>query len=99
MLWQEAGSGRDAVLFVHGFPLSGGLWDDQLAATAEGWRYIAPDLPGFGRSPALPHTALTMDLLADLLAGFLDEQGLERVVIGGLSMGGYVAFAFRRRHP
>ena len=98
MFWEEAGSGRDAVLFVHGFPLTGALWDDVLAEAASGWRYLAPDLPGFGRSPCLG-TPLTMDLLADLLATFLDEQGLERAVVCGLSMGGYIAFAMWRRHP
>jgi pimeloyl-ACP methyl ester carboxylesterase len=99
MFWKEAGSGRDAVLFVHGFPLTGALWEDELAEAASGWRYLAPDLPGFGGSPALPEMPLTMDLLADLLATFLDEQRLERAVVCGLSMGGYIAFALWRRHP
>jgi 3-oxoadipate enol-lactonase len=40
-----------AVVFVHGFPFDGSLWDPQLAAMPSGWRGLAPDLRGFGRSP------------------------------------------------
>jgi len=40
-----------------------------------------------------------MDLLADDVARLLDDRGLDRVILGGLSMGGYVALAFVRRHP
>ena len=99
MFWEEAGSGRDAVLFVHGFPLTSALWDDQLAEAASGWRYLAPDLPGFGRTPALPGTPLTVDLLAGTLVSFLDELALAQAVVCGLSMGGYIAFELWRRHP
>src|SRR5512147_1415163 len=56
-------------------------------------RVIAPDLRGFGKSP-LTSGAVTMDTYADDLHDLLDTLGISRVVIAGLSMGGYVAFAF-----
>jgi pimeloyl-ACP methyl ester carboxylesterase len=56
------------------------------------------DLPGFGGSPALTG-ALTVDSAADAVAEFLNHAGVsERAIVGGLSMGGYVAMAFARRH-
>jgi pimeloyl-ACP methyl ester carboxylesterase len=98
MRWREAGSGGSAVLFVHGFPFSGAIWNEQLANVPAGWCFLAPDLPGFGGSAPLEAT-LTMDILARELECFLDERELERVVVCGLSMGGYVALALWRLHP
>jgi 3-oxoadipate enol-lactonase len=40
----------DTVVFIHGFPFDGTMWEPQLAALPSGWRGLAPDLPGFGRS-------------------------------------------------
>ncbi len=91
------GSGSP-LLFVHGFPFHGGMWDAQLAALPDGWHAIVPDLRGFGRSQPGEREAWTMDLFADDLAALLDELGHGRVVLCGLSMGGYVSFAFWRRH-
>lgn len=99
MEWRESGSGGDVVLFVHGFPFSGEIWDDQLADVPAGWRFLAPDLPGFGRSRLEGDAPLTMDALARELAAFLEERGVRRAVVCGLSMGGYVALALWRRHP
>ncbi len=95
--WRERGIG-DAVLFVHGFPLNSAMWGPQLAALPAGWRGIAPDLRGFGASEPGDAGVYRMDLLADDLAALLDRLGIERTVLCGLSMGGYIAFEFWRRH-
>src|SRR5690606_15153367 len=82
-----------------GFPFDGSLWDDQLERLPRQWRLAAPDLRGFGRSQAGPeHGPLTMERFADDIALWLDHLGIERATLCGLSMGGYVAFAFWRRH-
>lgn len=97
--YSEAGSGEPALVLLHAFPLHAGMWAPQLAALSGDRRVIAPDLPGFGGSEAPASMyRYTMVGFADLLAGLLDHLGLERVVLGGLSMGGYVAFAFLREH-
>ncbi len=98
MEWREAGSGPNVLLFVHGFPFSGAIWDDQLAAVPDGWRFVAPDLPGFGRTAPIGGT-LTMERLADELVVFLEQLGIRRAVVCGLSMGGYATLALWRRHP
>lgn len=99
MRWRESGRG-EAVLFIHGFPFHGGQWDEQIDLLPERWRLLAPDLRGFGQTEAgVGDGPLEMDLLADDLAAFLDSLNIERAVVCGLSMGGYVALALWRWHP
>ncbi len=96
--WRESGSGPATLLLVHGYPLSSAIWDAQLEAVPAGWRFLAPDLPGLGDSPPPPTLAPTMDDYADELAAFMDERGVVRAVVCGLSMGGYAAFRLWARH-
>lgn len=91
----DRGSGP-ALLFVHGYPLDGSLWRHQ-AGAFPGWRTLIPDLRGLGRSDA-PDLGYSMATYADDLAALLDAIGVDDVVLAGLSMGGYVAFEFLRRH-
>ena len=100
MRYLEAGSGWPVVL-LHAFPLSADLWRPQLEQVPDGWRYLAPDLPGFGPSPTAPSDGgpTTVDDLASGVRGFLDALEIERAAIGGLSMGGYVTLALFRAAP
>ena len=88
------GEGAPLVL-LHGFPHDRSLWAPQLAAAPAGVRVIAPDLPGFGESASLADASF--DSWADGLAGLLDALRMERAIVGGLSMGGYLAFAVADR--
>lgn len=88
----------DPLLLIHGFPLGSAMWRPQVESPPPGWRVIAPDLRGFGNSPA-PAGPVTMDSMADDLAALLAGLGVSSAVVCGLSMGGYVAFALLRRHP
>jgi 3-oxoadipate enol-lactonase len=85
------------VVLLHAFPLSSTLWRPQMDRVPTGWRFVAPDLPGFGAS-VLP-AARTMDAMAREVLNVLDEQGIDRAVIGGMSMGGYVTLALYRLAP
>ena len=85
------------VLFVHGFPLDGTLWQPQLDGLSDEYRVIVPDLRGFGGSTV--SLAMTMEQYADDLQVLLDELGIDEVVLAGLSMGGYIALAFCRLTP
>ena len=85
-----------AVLLVHGYPLDRTLWAAQLAGL-DGYRLIAPDLRGLGLSDA-PDLGYSMPTYADDLAALLEALQVDEVVLVGLSMGGYVAFEFLRRH-
>jgi pimeloyl-ACP methyl ester carboxylesterase len=98
--WREAGPADGPVLLlVHGFPFDSSMWRPQLEQPPEGWRLVAPDLRGFGRSPAVGAEPLSMDAMADDLAGLLHQLGARSAVICGLSMGGYITFALLRRYP
>ena len=100
LAYDHYGSGELAVLLLHAFPLNRRQWQRQGEALARigGIHVIAPDLRGFGESSVSPGPA-TMDEMAADIFGLLDALSLERVVLGGLSMGGYVAFACLRRFP
>ncbi|HZD37603.1 MAG TPA: alpha/beta fold hydrolase, partial [Actinomycetes bacterium] len=91
------GDGTPVVL-LHAFPLDSRMWLPQVEALG-GYQVIVPDLRGFGSAREQAAEVTPMDLLADDLAKLLDERELERAVLCGLSMGGYVALAFARRHP
>lgn len=98
LAYDDAGSGP-AVVLIHGFPLCRKLWRPQTEAlAAAGYRVITPDLRGFGESEA-PDGPYTMSVFADDVAALLDHLGIERAVIGGMSMGGYVLLNFLERHP
>jgi len=88
------------LLLVHGFPLDHAMWRGQIAALAARMRVMAPDLRGFGGSSGVaPGAATTMEQFADDLAALLDAMGVaEPVVFCGLSMGGYIAWPFVRKH-
>jgi pimeloyl-ACP methyl ester carboxylesterase len=94
--YRETGSGAPLVL-LHAFPLSSAMWLAQREGLADAFRVITPDQRGFGGSP-LGEGEPSLEVVADDLAAFLDARGLDRVALGGLSMGGYVAMAFLRRH-
>lgn len=93
----DQGSGRP-ILFVHGFPLNHAMWQWQFDALPDSYRVIAPDLRGFGQSDTTAGI-VTMEQFADDLAALLDALDVEEpVTLCGLSMGGYVAWQFLRRH-
>lgn len=93
----EIGQGPP-IMFVHGFPLDHTMWRNQLAELSRDNRCIVPDLRGFGQS-GVTVGKVTMGQFADDLAELLDALGItERVVLCGLSMGGYIAWQFVRRH-
>ena len=96
--WREAGAG-DPVVFIHGFPFNSAMWNAQLAVAPTGWRFIAPDLRGFGTSEAGAKAEYSMDLFADDMIALLDHLQIEQAVICGLSMGGYVALSLVDRYP
>lgn len=95
--YSESGAGLPVVL-LHAFPLSSQMWADQHRALSGRCRLITPDQRGFGGTP-LGDEPPSLDLAADDVAKVFDRLALDRVVVGGQSMGGYVTMAFLRRHP
>lgn len=87
-----------SLLLFHAFPLSSAMWAAEAAALGKAWRVVTPDLPGFGRAPRQKEPSIPG--MAEEAARLLDEMGIRKpAVVGGLSMGGYVAFEFLRQFP
>ena len=88
---------RPVLVLLHAFPLDRRMWLKQAHELSEVASVVLMDLPGFGESPpAQP----SLDLWADRVEANLDEMlGPSPVVVGGLSMGGYVALRLAERHP
>ena len=97
MAYTDTGLGQPVVL-LHGYPFNRTLWAEQVSALSNSFRVITPDLRGLGESDATPGAA-TMNRMAQDVAALLDHLEISRVVIGGLSMGGYVALAFYKQFP
>ena len=94
-------TGKPVLVLVHAFPLGAQMWEPQFRGAFAGWRLLAPDLRGFGGSTdeRAEHVDPTIDDYADDVAGLIREVAGGPVVLGGLSLGGYVAFAVMRRAP
>lgn len=94
--FDQQGQGQPVVLLPP-FPFDRRIWSVTVPTiVAAGYRAIAVDYPGFGESP--PEEFSIADL-ADATAALLDKLGLERAILMGMSMGGYVALAFAQRFP
>lgn len=96
MAYSEAGRRGTPVVLLHGYPFNRSMWSEQVEALSERHRVITPDLRGHGETSATTEPA-TMEEMAQDVAALMDELEIKRAVIGGLSMGGYVALAFQSR--
>jgi len=97
LAYDDAGTG-ECVVLVHGHPFDRTLWDPQLPVLSQSFRVIAPDLRGFGRSPVTPGK-VTMREYAQDIEELLDELGVAKAAVVGLSMGGLVAMELATAHP
>lgn len=82
------------VMFVHGFAEDGSVWDNQVAALKDKYLLIIPDLPGSGNSTFLQKDRITLEDYAAALKAMLDHEGIDRCIMIGHSMGGYITLAF-----
>jgi haloalkane dehalogenase len=99
LAYREAGpSDGPVALLVHGYPESSYMWRDLLPALAEaGWRAVAPDLAGFGDSPADPPG--TWERHVERLERFRRELGIERCVPVVHDWGGLIGLWWACEHP
>src|SRR5688572_9753034 len=88
----------DGLVLLHAFPLDSSMWRPQVEALGGTVPVVTPEFPGFGGTAAAAPEGY-MDAAADAAASAMDAAGVQRAVVCGLSMGGYAALAFWRRHP
>ncbi len=85
------------LVLLHGFPLHSGMWEAQLdGGLPATWRIIAPDFRGFGQSAQT--RAFTIEQLADDTYALVEKLNLGKIVLCGLSVGGYVALAYAKKY-
>jgi len=92
----DTGAGLPLV-FLHAFPLNRTMWASQEQALSSQFRVVTVDLRGHGESDA-PLWHYTLDQVADDIRGLLDHLSIQQAVFVGLSMGGYILFAFYRKY-
>lgn len=91
------GEGQPLVL-IHGYPLNGGLFRDNVGPLSERFQVVTVDLRGFGQSISPSEEGSLERYAMDVLA-VMSELGLEQAVVGGMSMGGVIAFEMYRQAP
>ncbi|MCE1188424.1 MAG: alpha/beta hydrolase [Ignavibacteria bacterium] len=91
-------SSHPAILFVHGFPLTAAMWSEQIAALQDKYYCITYDLRGLGES-TVGDGQYTVEQMVDDALMILDAEGIEKAVICGLSMGGYITLRALERNP
>lgn len=94
----DSGGELPAMLLLHGYLSSGDVFDDLTAKLKKEYRVITLDLPGAGISEVVGEVH-TMEWMADVVAGVLEQCGVERATVVGHSMGGYVALELLRAKP
>ena len=97
LAYDDVGVGP-AVVLIHGYPFNRSMWNEQTEALTSRFRVVTPDLRGLGESDTSEGPA-TMDRMAQDVAALMDQLRIDQAVIGGLSMGGYVALAFVKQFP
>lgn len=96
--YNDAGEGVIPVIFIHGFPFDKSMWQPQMEALKENNRVISYDIRGFGKSTSGIKKA-TIEQFADDLIGFMHALHIDKAMVCGLSMGGYIVLNAALRFP
>jgi len=86
------------IIFIHGFPLNKSMWDNQIEKLKDNYRVIAYDIRGHGNTE-VGTIDFSIDLFVKDLLSFMDALKIEKSIICGLSMGGYIALNAIENHP
>lgn len=98
MNYRESGNKQGIpIIFIHAFPLSQAMWDDQVIYLQKIARTITFDIRGLGKNEDT--TPYTLEFVVDDLISLLDQLKIEKAVVCGLSMGGYVVLRAIQRNP
>ena len=97
LFFVDYGTGT-AIVLLHAFALDHRIWLPVAEKMKENVRVILPDMRGHGRSPA-PQENYTMRGMAEDIVKVMDDLSIEKAVLAGNSMGGYVSLAFAQHFP
>lgn len=94
--YDDVGEGTIPIIFLHGYPFNKTMWQLQLEFLKTSYRLIACDIRGFGKSTD-EKSELSIDLFGEDLIAFMDKLNIEKAIICGLSMGGFIALNVMKR--
>lgn len=94
----EGPKGAPVIILIHGFPFNKSMWNDQIEMLTENFRVISYDIRGFGNSDAGTDD-FSIELFVNDLLGLMDALKIEKAMLCGLSMGGYIALNAIENHP
>ena len=95
-VYTSGGNKTKAIVFVHGYPFDHRMWDYQVEELSKNYKCVTYDIRGLGQSPE-SDGQFTMELFVDDLESVLIELGIEKAVLCGLSMGGYISLRAAER--
>src|SRR5215471_2414022 len=98
-MYQFAAGSGEPILFLHGMPTSGCLWNRIIERMSDRFTCIAVDLPGFGRTPRLPCGFRKLDALAASIEALRIERGIEKWNIVGHDAGCAIGVEYAHRYP
>lgn len=96
--YDDVGEGAVPIIFLHGYPFDKSMWKVQLDFFKSSHRLLACDIRGFGKSKD-EKSPLSMDLFGEDLIAFMDALAIEKAILCGLSMGGFIALNVLNRFP
>jgi 3-oxoadipate enol-lactonase len=96
--YYDVGEGNIPILLLHGYPFDKSMWTGQLDVLKSSNRLIAIDIRGFGKSTD-EKSILSMDLFGQDLIALMDKLKIEKAIICGLSMGGFIALNAMGKFP
>ncbi|OYZ01218.1 MAG: alpha/beta hydrolase [Sphingobacteriia bacterium 28-36-52] len=96
--YDDVGEGSTPIICLHGFPFDKTMWKGQLDFLESKNRIIACDIRGFGKSTD-ETSYLSIDLFSEDLIAFMDALNIDKAIICGLSMGGFIALNALKRFP
>jgi len=97
IVYYDKGKGN-LIILLHGYLETSQVWDELSGGLSAGYRTIAVDLPGHGES-SVYGSEHSMDFMAEAVRAVMDAEGIEKAMLTGHSMGGYVVLAFLEKYP
>jgi 3-oxoadipate enol-lactonase len=96
--YDDIGEGSIPIIFLHGYPFDKTMWEIQIDDLKSTNRLIACDIRGFGKSTD-EKSSLSIDLFGDDLIAFMDQLNINKAIVCGLSMGGFITLNAYKRYP
>ncbi|MFN0274198.1 MAG: alpha/beta fold hydrolase [Chitinophagales bacterium] len=97
--YEKFGSGSENIIFLHAFPLDGRMWAQQILVLKDQYTLFVPDMRCFGKNLSNDAVFCTIDTYADDILQMMNDENLNKAVLCGLSIGGYIILRCMQKFP